>query len=800
MSRTRNISSTAYGLARIVGPLLLVFIALTACGGTKVTPPKGDGPREASGKVALPAGAGVSLASLKVVTSLGSYPVSVDGSFKAQVYGDDPVEIAVQDGAGALVLSAVSTSEPAGAALQVDGRSSAAVLLYYALGGFTLPADAQGKLWDLIRSDAAVADIEAALLAAFAAGGLPMAEHDETVDDALEQAWRTVMGVHEMALGQNGAATGAGVTVEPFRTRVTVEPSGVLAAQGAGADNIVIEPDAGTVQSGVSVIHNPVGSGVAAQNTFRRPAALLAYQVGYQDEGGSDQTLTPPVLAGTVDVPSTQALGVFQALTDVVMGESPWSPVVSDGLPLPLHESRRTYYELVLLGPSLDVVTPPPLYSDARFSGQRSHWNDVIGGKALELFMNDIALPVLESFAFGSVGHFEAGKLAKLREDFKVVNDKHLANLGIFLKEGGGYAEGVKFILDELVTNERYRLDFFEVMVEAMPESERNKVSFEAVEARLKTKAAAAAVAAGVQIALSAGDIGAILKDLNDALPAHGWTATATPTLFVMSPEFAYFTKSEPQVEFQVSTRGPVSGTFLYRWSTTGRYGDLTDGPKKGTTIDTTYSSVWYTHRTPLNISDDQTDGVWVEVYEVEPGATTIPAGQAPTARMAAELKGFNREIDSRIEVQYGFTPPGYYKDGKSVECATMYVRIPKQAGVTKYALHFEGWGGRNHPNNYNVYLRANYSYNWYIDPSNADGWTWPFTAVCNWFRPSDGQPFGPPVSFQNYDDGNDYLVAVYTFVGFVEGAPEGALTQADHVRLWYDWASQGTLTATVTR
>jgi len=29
---------------------------------------------------------------------------------------------------------------------------------------------------------------------------------------------------------------------------------------------------------------------------------------------------------------------------------------------------------------------------------------------------------------------------------------------------------------------------------------------------------------------------------------------------------------------------------------------------------------------------------------------------------------------------------------------------------------------------------------------------------------------------------------------------PEGALMQADHVRLWYDWASKGTLTATVTR
>lgn len=790
MSRARNAWPTASSVARTVVPLAVALLVVSGCGG-KVTPPNPDGARQVSGRVVLPAGAAVTLGSLRAVTGLGSFGVAADGSFEAQVIGDAPTEIAVLDQAGALVAAAVAGEAPVGTTVEVDSRSSAAVLLYYALGGFLLPADAQDELWDLIQRDEAVEDIASVVSAALAGGGLPLADDNAAVADALALAWQSVMGPRAMALAQSGAGG---------REAAAPGLAGLLEPQASGAGNIVIEPGAGTLQSGVAVIHNPLGSGVAAQNTFRRPGALLAYQVGYQDEGGADQELSPPVLAGTVDVPSTEALGVFQALTDVVTGESPWSPVVSEGLPLPLYQGRRTYYELVLLGPSLDVVTRPPLYDDPRFSAERSRWNEVIGDKAVEQFLNDVALPALETFALGSVGHIDAKKLTEFRRRFKAINDQHLASLGVFLKAGGGYAEAVGFLLAELGSGGGgYRLDFMEAMRDALIESERNRLDFEAVETRLRSRAAASGIAAAVQLALSAGDIGAILKDLNDSLPAVGWTATASPTLFALTPELAYFTKHQPQVELRVATRGPVTGTFMYRWSTSGTYGQLTDGPQRGTTIDTAYPNVWYTHGSPLTISDDQRDGVWVEVFDVEQGATGIPAGQEPIARLAAELRGFNREIDSRLEVQYGSTAPGYFKDGITVGCATMYLRIPKQAGVKRYAVAFQGWGGVGNENNYNTYLYHNSSYTWYIDPANPDGHIWPFTSVCDWFGP-DGVAYSAPYSFHTYDAGNDYLVAVFTTMDFVGETPAGALLTPDYVRLWYDWASRGTVTVTVSK
>lgn len=742
-----------------------------------------------SGKVVLPTGTTVSLGSLKAVTGLGSFAVAADGTFTAQVIGDAPTEIDVLDGAGALVLSAVA-SGAAATTLEVSSRSSAAVLLYYTLGGFVLPTDAQAKLWDLVQSDEAIGDIEATLSVAFAAGGLPLTDDDATVAEALDLAWQSVMGPRPMALSPTICRTWR--TPPPSRPRPCSRPR----RQGEQHRDRTRRRN-GPVRR---LRHpQPLGhrGGRAEQLPPTRGAAGLPGRLPRRRRQRPGPV--SPVLTASIDVPSTGSLGVFQALTDIVKGESPWSPVVSDGPQLTLHDGLRTYYELVLLGPSLDAVTRPPLYDDPRFASERGKWNEMIGDKALELFMYDIALPVMENFAFGGVGHIDASKLGKLRQRFKAINDTHLAGLGVFLGAGGGYAEAVKIVLTELATNNRYRLDFFETMVEAMIESEKNKASFEAMEARMKSRASASGIAAAVQLALSAGDVGAIIKDLNDALPAVSWTATASPTLFALNPELAYFTKAHPQVELSVSTRGPVTGNFMYRWSTSGAYGELTDGPKKGTTIDTSYSSVWYTVRAPHTITDDQKDGVSVAVYAVEPGTTTIPADQPPIARLAAELKGFDREIDARLEVRYGSTPAGEFKDGMSASCATMFLHIPKETGAKKYSVNFAGFGGVGHPDNPNAYLYANTSYTWEIDLTDPNARIWSYKGVCDW-RHDDDPTFYAVAGFATREAGNEYLVAVYTSMAFLDGPPPGARDLPEKVMLWYDWASQGTVTVTYSK
>lgn len=761
---------------RYVFIALVMLITLSACGGTGPTPPGGD-LQEVPGQVSLPAGAGLDMASLTVVGAHGSFPVAADGKFTALLPAGVVTELVVVDAAGDLVLMALRE----GAAVTADSTTTARGLLFYLLGGFLLPSDTHSTLRSLIGEEPALVDLSEYVEGVLAAGGRPLAGAGAALDAALQQAWTAVIGSLEDA--------GSPATL--------LQPQ-----QVGGSNNIVIEPGAGVQQAGSEVIHNPVGAGVAAQNHFRRPAALLAYQVGYEDANGNAHDIDPPVLTRTVDVPSTGRLELFTAIKDVLTGEAPWSPALSEGMPLTLHDgAHKTFYELVLLGPSLDVVTRPPLYDDPRFSGQRSAWNEIIANKVLDQFFDDIALPLLESLAFGGTAAFDAAELRAFRSGFRAATDSRLASLGIYLKEGGSYANAVKMFLQHISENSLYRNDLFESMRNALPEATRNKLHFESMEASLTSRASASAVIAAVQLSLAVGDLAALMSDLNDALPAVSWRATAAPTLFNLSPESAYFTKAHPQVELTVGTRGTVTGTFLYRWTTSGAYGRLTDGPKTGVSLVTTYPNVWYTHNSPHNISDSQSDSVTVEVFQVESGATTIPAGAEPMARMTALLEGFDREIDSRLELQSGSTPAGYFRDGITVPCSTMYLRIPKVAGATRYNIQFTGWGGTGHEYNYNSQLFHNSTTSTTIEVSNPHGYIRDFEGVCVW-RTANGQFAAQPVGFTTYDVGNAYLVNVFTTMDFVPGStiPPGYIGIGGQIRLWYDWASRGTITVTYVR
>ncbi len=764
---------------------LLSLAVLTACGGQPTPEPEPTGLREMEGKVVLPDGLSLDLSSFQIITAHGSYPVATDGSFKAELLGMATTEVGLQGVDGGLLLLGLSAEQ----GIEVSALATARVLLHHLLGGFALPAERQQSLWPLILDLPQATDLEQEVLRLLLDGQSPLTLEDPGLLAAMGLAWDALLA----DASQTGMAAFNVATYEP------AGPFPQALATPSNASNIVLQPGSGVLQAGSAMLHNPSGSGVVAQNHIRRPGALLAYQVAFEDSLGERHELEPPVLAQRVDVPSTDKLELFGAIVDVLTGAAPWTPVLSPGMPLPLHEGQhRTHYELVLLGPSLDVVTRPPLYDDPRFSGARSAWNEIIGEKAVELFLNDLALPLLESFVFGRTGVFEVGKLRQLRENFKILNDKHLANLGVFLRQGGSYAEALKFVLDELAHNGRFRLDFMDVVKEALSESERNKMDFDAAEARLRGRASAAAIAAAVQLALSAGDVGAILKDLNDALPAVSWQAVASPTLFYLSPEAAYFTKQQPSVELTVGTRGPVGGTYLYRWSTTGRNGRLSDGPTTGLSIDSPYPNVWYIHGSPHTITDEQTDGVSVEVYEVESVGAGIPPGAEPIARMAAELQGFDREIDSRLEIMYGVTASGYFRDGITAPCATMYIRFPKASGAMRYDLRFEGWGGYQHPENWNTDLSHNQVFTYEVDPANPHGYVLPWTAVCNWFGPNGGDIW--PYNFHTFDAGGHYLVGIFTAMGPLPG-DEGRLPGVEHyVRLWYDWAAQGTVTVTVIR
>jgi hypothetical protein len=759
--------------------VLVSLLLLVACGGAP-GPGAPTGATQVDGTIVLPTGHGIDLASLVVTTPLGTYPVAADGTFSADVLSGAHAEIGVETGAGALLL--LGTSQ--GSSVGVSVESTAVALLYYLVGGMWLPADQQDTVRDLLRGIADADTLATELRRQLLAGGNGLATPDAGTLAALDAAQQALFA--DVSIGALAAAGRAAA------------PTGAIGRTEVDGTNILIEPGDAT-QSGAQVLHNPSGAGVVAQNRFRRPAALLAYEVGWEDADGVLNPVDPPEFAGEVDVPATGQLELFAALFDVVTGDAPWAPVLSPSLGVAGRaEASRTHYQLVLLGPSTSAAVPA-LMSDARFTEFHDGWDDVLLEKSLELFLDELLLPIVEVYGLGGLAKYDAARVTQMRTRVRVIADEHLLGLGVYLRAGRtGYADALRFAITRLVESREFRLELMDTVFEALVESDRNRAAIEAMERRLTARASATAVAAAVEAALVGGDVAKIMYDLSESVAAEGWTVISAQALFSLAPARAIVTRTEPSARFGVTPKGTLTGSYRYRWTTSGTHGTISDLLQDGTAIDTDSSEIWYFHDRPLGIEDDDVDSISVEVFEVEPGASSIPAGAQPVARMAASVRGDDILLDSRIEVNYGSTHPDLY--GKSYGCVEMLLRFDAEPGADTYTVRIRGVGGQGDERNGNQDFRVNGpNKDVFIDPDartgaiHEAGYVGPYHGVCTWIN--RGHYALPPITASaRYDAVNDqFVVNLFTTVQSGFGTSSSV-----SVPLWHEWVEHATFEVVV--
>ncbi|MBX3139294.1 MAG: hypothetical protein KF875_00915 [Trueperaceae bacterium] len=808
-------SKTMLAALYLVVPLLWLLVS---CGGSPgPKPPSGGGTLTVKGSVALPTGHGLDLTKLTVSTPIGTYPVSATGEFTATVFGGAMTELGVEAADGSLLLLGTTNGTDATVSL----ASTAEALLYYLVGGMWLPPAQQDTVRSLLRGVPEGADLAAELERQLLAGGNGVAAPDAGLLAALEAAHASLLGASRLDPSALGGATLDGASLVPGASgrqpgqglagasafsqagvSVTVTPAAV------DGSNIIIEPT--TRQTGVFVLHNPAGAGVVAQNHFRRPAALLAYEEAWEDADRVEHPVDPPMLVERVEVPATGQLEFLNALLDVVTGNSPWSPVTSPALKLAGHEgASRTHYRLILVGPSATDATWP-IMGDPLFMGFHDQWSDIAIDKSVELFLDDLLIPLMEVYGLGNMAKLDAAKLNKMRERVKVIYDTHLMGLGVFLKPGSAsYANGLKFVIQELVENRNFRLDMMNMVAEALEESDKNKAAIDAMEKRLSARASASAIAAAVQTVLVSGDVAKIMYDLVGSPSVVDWTAVSAPALFALTPDQATVTRSNASARFTVVPKGQTSGNYLYRWTTSGTYGELSDLLRDGRTLDTREAEVWYFHDSPLNIKDTDYDTVKVEVFEVEAGATTVPAGASPIARMASSVRGDDRVLDSRLEVNYGATPTGMFKDGMRFGCAEMLLRFKAEKGAKSYLVSLRGVGGQGDERNANQDFRfRGPNQTVFIDPNAKygtiveDGYTSDYYGTCDWRAPADPSRFaGQPITTSaHYDRAKDEYI-VYLFVNAdYSGIVLRPVSLPERVALWYGWVENATFEVKVNR
>lgn len=608
--------------ARTSGILLAGCLALllASCGG----PPGAGvplGAKKVTGVVTLPAGHDVDLGTLVVVTPYGEFPVDADGAYSAFVPADGDSEMGVETENGELLLLGVSD----GAAAPLSLASTAEALLYYLVGGMWLPADDQDTVRDLLRDRPEVSSVAAELERLFEAGANGLLEQDQGLEDALQEAHADLLGAFD---GQM-AAQGMGICP-------------ALAPTQAGGLSVIIH-DGTTPQAGSMLLHNEDGMGILAMNELRRPAALLAYEVSWQDLDQNSTDVSPPQLVERVEVPATGNLELFAALGDVLTGSAPWAPVYSPAMLLPGHDgASMTQYEVVLVGPSASGEKGSPWF-DPRFASLQEDWEEIAFDKSVELFLDELLLPLIEVYTMGMVAKSDAVALKKARDRVRVIYDQHLQGLGVFLKADpiGGYAAGLKFVIEEMVVNKTLRTDMIGMVTDALGESAKNKLSVEALDKKLATRAAASAIAAAVQTVMVSGDVAKILKDLNGNPMTASWEVEAMPARFLIDPPSATLAADNAVAHFVVKAVGdPPSGVYRFRWSTSGKHGELSDLLQDGDVLDTDSPEIWYYHNDPVMLSEHDVDSILLEVFIVESGVTQIPPDAKPIGKGQAIVRG----------------------------------------------------------------------------------------------------------------------------------------------------------------
>ncbi len=773
------------------GALALAFL-LAACGGGPPASTMPPASQVVAGRVVLPAGYGLDLATLMATTPVGSYPVGANGTFTVDVFAGADTEISVETADGVLVLLGVSQ----GASVDVSLESTAEALLYYLVGGMWLPADRQTELRALLRGHGGTVPLAAELTRQLLAGGNGLADPDAELLAALEALHQALFeDVATAALAAEAVAAAPGAWAE---AGFAIAPSEV------DGTSILIDPS-GATQSGVQVLHNPAGAGVVAQNAFRRPAALLAYEVAWENADGVETPIDPPVPAGRVDVPATGQLEALNAIFDVLTGDAPWSPVLSPHLGLAgLPDASRTHYQLVLLGPTTSASVPP-IMVDARFAGFHDEWDDIVMEKSLELFLDELLLPLVEMYGFGSLARYDASKLTQMRTRVRIIADEHLLGLGVYLRAGrSGYADALRFAITRLVESREFRLELMDTITEALIESDRNRAGVQAMERRLSARASASGIAAAVQTMMIGGDVAKVMLDLSDSTAGEDWTAISAQALFALAPGQAVVSRDSPSATFTVlpKTKGQLTGTYLYRWTTSGNHGTISDLLSDGTAIDTDSSEIWYFHDWPTDIQDDDVDQVVVEVYEVAVGASSIPAGAEPVARMTASVRGDARLIDPRIKIHYGSMHPDVY--GRAYGCTIMVLRFDAVAGADTYTVRIRGVGGQGDSRSTNQWFRVDGpDRDIFIDPDarsgggiHETGHAAPYVAACRWMR-GGHYTLPPHTSSVRYDAKEDQFV-VHLF-GMIQGGTY-SLPSGVALALWYKWIEDATFAVIVHR
>lgn len=723
--------------------LLLALLALAAGVGCGAGPAPTD--LDVTGTVVLPAGSSLDLATLRALGPYGESSLSPEGQFTVPMALAGPGIVAVTNGAGDLVLLGFLDTDDGGA--EISGVSTAAALLYLAVGGPFMPGPVENVL-DLVADDPVLAGLAVTINDILGSDPLALAGGDEDLIAA-------VIAARAEVAGRN--ATGPGVGIGDSSPRTLPTNSAALAsselfapAAPSAAGNVII-PDAGQ-RGGFDLLISDDGLGVTVQNSLRRPGRLLLYRTGVKPiEGSVDEYEAGVPVGEAVTVPPTRSLNLFLALEDAIGGTtaSAFAPIESQPTLLPLFPgSSRTYYQAVLLSPTLIPGDTPPIFTDPRFFPFRDDWDATLDDLNWETWWTSLLFPLMSTMAFGVTSQVAYESVAMHSSAVRATAEPLLAGAGIGNPLTGDRARAMIVNLEQaaLGSDSTYFYELAEHTRQALGVKAPPPASLLSARTLLASLAKAAGVMAIVDALLASGDVVAMVYDMSTNGSAETYGPVRVDLSTKIEPSEGTVTRSAPSAAFELVMDEPAAGVeYRYRWSTSGNYGYLSDYLQDGQSLDTTRTDVLYIANDPASINSQLADTVTVEVY-FDDGSGAIPEDAELVAMASARVTG---EADKNTYAgRWGHEMDFYSTVGpfgpEERMCARAYVAVESKPGALDYELTLTGF---THPS--------------WLDPSTV---VW----SQDYFPESPGFPDAPLHCRDRLEDGEYYigLVRIDSYVG----------------------------------
>lgn len=536
-------------------------------------------------------GTSLNLTGMNVVANTFSFPV--DGSNRSKIaFQPGQLQMAfLMDGRDRVILSGFVSD----ANKKLSVASTAEVLLYFRSGAFILPFEFREKYISEISSVNGINEL----------------------NEKLETVFK-----------QNPVNFSSGAylpILDEFLAELTSEndPIDIRARQ--------VNFDPNGVRSGIQVMDNNFQS-VILRNTYRRRAHAFIYKSSFKDKDGNETIIKSSFTGGDV-ADNQQALSSRSALDGFLGTFGTWlggqgmkytyedSPPIN--IPLAANESEAKYKVRVIgASPGLSWAGKEP--TDA----EKAKWEDLM----IETLFMDMVIPLM-SEAFAAAGNMATEEHAKVI----AAAVKKVVDFTPFYKELYETKDLTKFVtaVMDYFISDKVNSEFQEVLADLLAENAMKKSSWDVdlnreYRAEMK-KARFLKVLQYIDLAIKGADFIKMIGEISLSSPLEIFEVTAKDHDISLSPAEASVTNfaSEDLTVITQTTLGDGQA-FLYKWSTSGKYGQLRDNlGNVGTEIENGQKTISYKAETSAaNLPDNAIETVSVTAY-VKQGENLTKIGEA---------------------------------------------------------------------------------------------------------------------------------------------------------------------------